>query len=51
MQEQERVRDVTVLVVDLDCNVLPSGSLDSYVGNAFMGLPVALPPAGGALGF
>ena len=48
-QKQEWVRDLTVTVVDLDYNVLSPGSLDNYVGNAFTGLPVDLPPAGGAL--
>ena len=41
------MRDVIAMAVDLDYNVLPPGSLDNYVGNAFTGLPVVLPPAGG----
>ena len=46
VQEQEWVRDVAIVIVDLDFNVLPAGSLDDYVGNAIAGLPVILPPAG-----
>ena len=40
------MRDVAIMIVDLDFNVLPAGNLDDYVGNAIMGLPVVLPPAG-----